>query len=173
MSHPDPRRDTRLRLRGREADPETTRAAIEETTAETTRAREALSTEETTQASAPVEVSNTLCEGFSTQEMAQDYLDGPRPMPEERPQLDPDGNGVACDGKPRRADEPPAPTPRPTLAPMPTPSPPPDPAASLDASPFADPFEAHIDRYWVPGLRRGRPRLRAPGRHRRRRRSRG
>jgi hypothetical protein len=82
---------------GREADPETTRAATEETTAETTRAREETSPEETTQAGAPVEVSNTLCKGFSTQERAQDYLDGPRPMPEERPQLDPDGNGIACD----------------------------------------------------------------------------
>jgi hypothetical protein len=82
---------------GREADPETTRATTEETTAETTRAREETSTEETTQASAPVEVANTLCGGFSSQESAQEYFDGPEPWGDERQQLDPDGNGIACD----------------------------------------------------------------------------
>ena len=91
---------------GREADPETTRSVIEETTAETTRAREAASTEETTQASAPVEVANTLCGGFSSQESAQEYFDGPEPWGDERQQLDPDGNGIACDEPGNEAGDP-------------------------------------------------------------------
>ena len=49
---------------GREAGPETTRSAIEETTAETARARKTPSTGETTQASAPVcTLWNTTKEG--------------------------------------------------------------------------------------------------------------
>ena len=66
---------------------------------ESARSEEA-TTEETTSAeesAAAQEASNTLCRGFGSQAQAQDYFDGPRPMPEERPQLDPDGNGVACD----------------------------------------------------------------------------
>ena len=83
------------------------------------------------------------CEMFSSQEDAQAVFEA---NPDDRADMDPDGNGIACEEKATRSGEKASTTGRPMPTPTPTPAPTPTPVPTTDAIP--DERHADIDWFW-------------------------